>query len=236
MRWLQVLFVPALIGPVVGPPTCGSATREVIVEQPIEFDHEAHLGYLTSGEHRNTMVRMHLEALELDEEDAPAQMWTCTQCHARDQYPRCFGCHELYWERKLRARENVRACVGCHRGAWAGSTANIPTTGACAECHAEPLQTGEGADQAPSAQETLLRRYIERGEQLPWMQINTLPGHVYFSHSAHVRYAEMSCVDCHGDMNSQSVPPTHAIRISMDACVSCHEANGGGTDCLACHK
>jgi len=234
-RWLSALAVPALVGPLAGPPGCGAATREVRVEQPIEFNHQAHVGFLTAGEHRAEMIQMHLEALELDPEDAPEEMWTCTMCHARDEKPQCFGCHELYWKPSLRARTDVRACVGCHRGAWSGGMASIPTVAVCEACHAgEPRTGGEGA--APHAQEVRLRGYLERGQDVPWVQINTAPDHVYFSHSAHVQYGGMDCATCHGDMSLASRPPTHAVALAMDDCLRCHEQRGADTDCIACHR
>ncbi len=72
--------------------------------------------------------------------------------------------------------------------------------------------------------------------ELPWVQINTVPANVYFSHTAHVRYAGVTCTRCQTDVNGLRTPPTSVRVVSMSECLACHAERGASTDCLTCHK
>jgi menaquinone reductase, multiheme cytochrome c subunit len=121
-------------------------------------------------------------------------------------------------------------CVDCHRQADKGTHATLPPVKACLLCHAEAK--GEHPD------EPKIREYAERQEEIPWARVNRLPGHVYFSHVAHVGYAQMECATCHGEMKELQAPVTMSqIRhLDMRACMNCHEEKGASNDCLRCHK
>ena len=231
---LPILAVPALLG--ARPGGCDVMIREVRVEQPVAFGHGAHLTYLRSGQHREEMIGMHLEALELEPEDAPAEMWGCSLCHSVEENRQCLDCHELLLDRELRAREDVRTCVTCHRGAWSGSAATLPGIEVCSACHGESAELILPAEHTPSPEEDRLLDYLRREEDVPWIQLHTTPDHVYFSHVAHVRHAEMACERCHEDVSALTAPPTRVVVFSMDGCVRCHEQEGASVDCLICHQ
>ena len=235
MLLLPAIVAPALLGLL---PAGGDATLEVVVEQPIAFSHKHHLAYFGSGEHRGAMVGMHLEALGLEEEDAPESMWACSACHEPEENSQCMGCHDLLRKSELRNRTEVRACVACHRGAWTGNAATIPGNDVCSSCHGDDtsLPATTAATAFRPEEEELLREYLRRQEDVPWIRINTMPAHVFFSHSAHLRHAAMDCVDCHGDMTQLEDPPTTVTLFSMETCVECHRETGATQDCLICHQ
>ncbi len=61
----------------------------------------------------------------------------------------------------------------------------------------------------PSEREHLVRKLAAEGAALRWTQITRNPGHVYFSHRAHVGIAALECFECHGDVESWKTPPVH---------------------------
>lgn len=121
-------------------------------------------------------------------------------------------------------------CRDCHEDAWTKPYAGFPSTRSCADCHREA--EGDHPD------EPKVREYAKRQEEIPWVQVNRNPGHVYFSHRAHVTFAEMSCESCHGDVASRDEPitiPTEELH-SMDHCMDCHREREASLECMACHK
>ncbi len=127
-------------------------------------------------------------------------------------------------------QEQDLACLDCHAGAEKDQYATLPSMRACALCHKEVK--GE----SPAAAE--VTRYIEEGLVIPWQQVNRVVGHVYFSHKAHVRYGEMACAECHGEMATLETPVTSSQveHLDMEACMDCHQARGAANDCLTCHR
>lgn len=121
-------------------------------------------------------------------------------------------------------------CTSCHTGAREGVYAGIPSIRKCALCHT--------ADRSDPPTPTQLAKYIEKEEEIPWDRINRLPGHVYFSHAAHVKYAEMDCGECHGAMDDPVNPVERPlVRFpDMQVCIDCHSQKQVSSDCLMCHK
>ena len=126
--------------------------------------------------------------------------------------------------------EQDMACTDCHTQAEKGSYATLPRIKACLLCHEEA--------QGENPEEPKVREYAEAGHEIPWIQINRLPGHVSFSHEAHVNYAAISCQVCHGPMELRESPVTepNIEHLDMNRCVACHEEQGASIDCLRCHK
>jgi hypothetical protein len=100
----------------------------------------------------------------------------------------------------------------------------------CRLCHEEAK--GDSAD------EKKVREYLEKQEEIPWVQVNRMPGHVYFSHAMHVKIGKMECSACHGDMAHATEPVTvsQVEKLGMRTCMQCHTERGASNDCLACHK
>ena len=121
-------------------------------------------------------------------------------------------------------------CTDCHRFAAKSVHATLPKLKDCADCHSEP--------QGKNPEEAKVRKYLEEEKEIPWILVNRLPGHVYFSHKAHVGYAEMKCWECHRDMRKVSEPVTKPDigQLTMHKCMECHKEKGVGLDCLKCHK
>ncbi|MCB9916153.1 MAG: cytochrome c3 family protein [Planctomycetes bacterium] len=126
--------------------------------------------------------------------------------------------------------EQDMACLDCHVHAADRPQATLPGLTGCMLCHAEPQ--GEGGRDAA------LREYAERGEPVPWVQVNQVVGHVYFTHAVHVTLAELECSECHGDMTRSTEPPTtsQVEWLTMGACMDCHFERNASNDCNACHK
>jgi len=120
-------------------------------------------------------------------------------------------------------------CTDCHRYVLTGARATIPNIEVCGECHVEPL--------TDSAEEKKLIAYVESGKPIPWRKVYRVPDHVYFSHRRHAALGGIECKRCHGPMAEQTQPVTRpAVRITMDACIDCHDREGVTHDCIACHR
>ncbi len=123
-------------------------------------------------------------------------------------------------------------CTTCHAGAERGVRAGLPALSTCLSCHMRPQ------GDPPSSEEARVRELAASGVPLRWIQVTRNPGHVYFSHGAHVARAGMACAECHGEVTTWTEPPTVPLRhlTSMDACLACHRARGAPTDCVTCHQ
>lgn len=122
------------------------------------------------------------------------------------------------------------ACTDCHTRAERGAHATIPPLKVCMLCHHEKRGT--------HPDEPKIREMARADLEIQWRQVNRLPGHVYFSHAAHVTYAGMDCRECHGDMKEMTEPVTVSQigHLDMNRCVACHREKSASTDCLLCHK
>ena len=148
----------------------GASRRHEPVEQPIPFDHQAHV---------------------------VGQEMDCKDCHSAHEEPHAgFGA--------------IRDCHECHK---------------------------EVQGDADSELQQAVREYGKARRQVPWVQVTRNPGHVYFSHRAHVSLGKMECQECHGDMGARTTPleRPQGHLVSMDACMDCHAARGASLQCAACH-
>jgi hypothetical protein len=219
---------------------CTGREAEVRVLQPMEFPHQPHLAYFSSGEHRAEKIKMHLEIFGGDEPPAELSEGRCVECHD-DLAERlaCAGCHVPFQNAELRNASEVRRCVACHRGAWSASAATIPSVATCQLCHEGGVQVARRDDENALGL-TLVRahntEHASLDQDIPWIQINTMPDNVYFSHTAHVRFGSMACTSCHQDVRDLQSPPSIVRVYSMTECLTCHVQKGVSTDCLTCHK
>ena len=132
------------------------------------------------------------------------------------------------FDHKLHAAKDID-CTYCHEHVENTPYATLPSNGVCLGCHDKAL--------GKSAAEASFLALAAKGP-VPWVQVNRLPGHVYFSHRAHVTFGEISCTECHGDMAQRSEPVTRPqlTHLTMSGCVQCHEKKKARTDCLTCHQ
>lgn len=123
-------------------------------------------------------------------------------------------------------------CADCHPGAVRGSRAGLPALSRCLRCHMRP----QGDPPRPA--ESMVRAAAAQGAAFHWIQVTRNPGHVHFSHGAHVTLAGMTCADCHGDVARWTRPPTAPVAglTDMGRCLACHRARGAPTDCGTCHR
>ena len=120
-------------------------------------------------------------------------------------------------------------CLTCHPGAEDQALAQFPTVAECMDCH------GKARGNHPD--EPKVRAFAERGQEIPWVRVDRLPGHVYFSHAAHVTLAKMKCEDCHQGILSATLALTLPdVHQSMEDCMRCHRERSASNQCKACHK
>ncbi len=122
-------------------------------------------------------------------------------------------------------------CSGCHEFVETEAFAGLPTLDLCMMCHETPL--------SESPEEEKIRRLANGGSPVQWQRLFKQPGHVFYSHRRHVGIAGLECRQCHGDMGDTVVPPTRVLNLTMDDCISCHEASEvatGGEHCVDCHR
>jgi cytochrome c7-like protein len=54
-----------------------------------------------------------------------------------------------------------------------------------------------------------------------WIKIHSLPDHVYFNHSQHIRAGNVQCQTCHGAITEMDEVKQFA-ELSMGWCINCH--------------
>ncbi len=119
-------------------------------------------------------------------------------------------------------------CVTCHEGVETQVRATLPEFDLCMMCHDEPPVTDP-------AEIEMWGRAVDT-EHIDWKRLRTLDDHTYFSHRRHVGMADLECATCHGDMGSQTTPPTRALKpMSMKICMDCHTKENITNDCASCH-
>jgi c(7)-type cytochrome triheme protein len=135
------------------------------------------------------------------------------------------------FDHALHAGREAIGCTSCHPGAERQAGAGLPPLTTCLGCHMKPQ--GEGRPE-----EAAVRELARAGRPLVWVQVTRNPGHVYFSHRAHVALAGMSCADCHGDVTRWQAPPIEPNErlTSMAECQTCHRRKGAALSCATCHR
>lgn len=138
----------------------------------------------------------------------------------------------IAFNHKLHAGDQKIPCTDCHAGAERGVRASLPGIGRCLACHMRPQ------GDKPNPREQAVRELAASRTPVKWTQITRNPGHVYFSHRAHVTIAQMPCGDCHGDVTRWTAPPTEPSEAltSMGACIACHRKEHAPTTCDTCHQ
>jgi formate-dependent nitrite reductase cytochrome c552 subunit len=193
------------------------------------FPHARHLEYFASGRHRAEKIAMHVTIFGGGEAPEPVAQGRCAECHD-DLASRtaCATCHVPFQNAALRARGDKRPCIACHRGTWTGSGPATPSPETCLACHDPDRQPASGGPK--------LSRVALVSPQGPPVRIRTLPANVYFSHRAHVRFADVSCTRCHEQPGAAIDRASARPLMKMTECLRCHKENGAGTDCLVCHR
>ena len=140
----------------------------------------------------------------------------------------------IFFNHKAHIEAEEMECTDCHIYVEKHPHATIPLISVCIDCHSEPP---EDMDERYKEEEEKVRKYADGGKQIPWIKVNRMPGHVYFSHKAHVVWAEMECKDCHRDYTKVEKPVSKPdIHLDMYDCIDCHERKKAEVDCLVCHR
>ncbi|OGU17768.1 MAG: menaquinol oxidoreductase [Geobacteraceae bacterium GWC2_53_11] len=125
----------------------------------------------------------------------------------------------------VHAGNNAIPCLYCHRAADQSRLAGIPSVMECRACHLYISQE--------SAEIKKLIGYWDMKTSIPWVRVNTLPDHVYFSHMMHIR-AGIDCSSCHGQVaGMERISRTASLK--MGWCLGCHRQHRASIDCWTCH-
>ncbi|MGH7144555.1 MAG: cytochrome c3 family protein [Planctomycetota bacterium] len=125
-------------------------------------------------------------------------------------------------------------CEDCHRGVETSPHATFPTIQQCMLCHNTP----KGTDPEEPKVREYAQQYAKDGSGIPWVQVNRLPGYVYYSHAMHVKLGKLDCKTCHGDMSMVTEPVTtpQIDNLTMARCMACHTEHHVDQECVTCHK
>lgn len=135
----------------------------------------------------------------------------------------------ILYNHKKHIEEAGLTCFDCHLRVGIGEKASIPNIEVCQNCHKEPMTN--------SKEEAKLVLYINKKENIPWVQVHQLPDYVYFSHRRHVAMGKIACQECHGNVAGMTLPFSRAaVDLKMEFCTQCHEKNRVNTDCATCHR
>ena len=153
----------------------------------------------------------------------------------------------IYYSHKVHAGTNQISCLYCHGSAQDSKHAAIPSVNVCMNCHmavkeykGDPIVKENGQSVNGTAEIQKLYKYAgwnaekqeynpdNNGDGMPdgsqpiqWVKVHSLPDHVYFNHSQHVKVGKQLCQTCHG--NIQEMPEVYQFsNLSMGWCINCH--------------
>lgn len=109
-------------------------------------------------------------------------------------------------------------CAACHTGAFISPQAGLPPASSCMNCHRHVLSDSPLIEPIRRAADPDYPEYT--GMPIPWVAVNRLAGHAYFSHVAHVTRG-VGCTECHDDIARMDRVGTSRNR-GMKWCTECH--------------
>lgn len=147
----------------------------------------------------------------------------------------------IYYSHKVHAGVNQISCLYCHGNAWESKQATVPSVNVCMNCHktistyekGPKLYDQQGNEINGSAEIAKLYKYAgfdpskpsvwdpSKAKPVEWVRIHSLPDHVYFNHSQHIRAGKVQCQTCHGQIDQMDEVKQFA-PLSMGWCVNCH--------------
>lgn len=144
----------------------------------------------------------------------------------------------IFYSHKVHAGTNQINCLYCHGSAWEGKHATIPSVNVCMNCHltineytGAPIYKEDGTEVNGTAEiqkiyaaagfDPKTKQYSGKTKAIEWTKIHSLPDHVYFNHSQHVRAGKVQCQTCHGEITAMH-EVKQAAELSMGWCVNCH--------------
>ncbi|MBC7946992.1 MAG: c-type cytochrome [Chitinophagaceae bacterium] len=147
----------------------------------------------------------------------------------------------IFYSHKVHAGINQISCLYCHGNAWESKHAAIPSVNVCMNCHktiteytgTDKLINGDGEEVDGTAEIRKLYDYAgfdpknanawdaSKAKPVEWVKIHSLPDHVYFNHSQHVRAGNVQCQTCHGEIQEMDEVKQFS-ELSMGWCINCH--------------
>lgn len=145
----------------------------------------------------------------------------------------------IYYSHTVHAGINQVNCLYCHGGAMEGKHANIPSVNVCMNCHmavneyakGPKLFKDDGTEVNGTAEikklydyagwDPAVNKYTKPGKPIEWVKIHSLPDHVYFNHSQHVKAGGVQCQTCHGEIQKMGEVYQFS-NLSMGWCINCH--------------
>jgi hypothetical protein len=160
---------------------------------------------------------------------------------------------------KVHSGDNKIDCMYCHSDVEKGKSAGIPSTSVCMNCH---VIVREGTNSGKFEIAKVVAS-MDSAKSIEWIRVHSLPDHVFFDHSQHVKVGKLACKECHGDVENMDILKQEK-DLSMGWCIDCHRTknvkigeNGyykhtfaalqkagkdsisvarmGGEDCMKCH-
>ncbi len=144
----------------------------------------------------------------------------------------------------IHAGTNGIDCKYCHNSADKSKSAGIPTVNVCMNCHKQIKGNETQAKEINKIYEAAgfdpegAGAYSGETQNIVWNKVHSLPDHVYFNHSQHVKVGGIDCKQCHGDMTKQKelpqVKPVEELNkiegnvqltkptLTMGWCIECH--------------
>jgi cytochrome c2 len=147
----------------------------------------------------------------------------------------------IFYSHKVHAGINQISCLYCHGAAMDSKHAAIPSVNVCMNCH-KTINTYEKGPKLIKADGTEVNgtREIEKlysyagfdpknaaawdpskAKPIVWTKIHSLPYHVYFNHSQHIKAGKVQCQSCHGEITNMDEVYQFS-ELSMGWCVNCH--------------
>ena len=131
---------------------------------------------------------------------------------------------------RLHTEEEGLECGDCHSRAEDSEDPGMPRPAQCAICH-------NGLDEKKPAEHRVTTLF--EGDRFLTAHAGRQSDEIVFSHQQHATRG-VDCAACHAEVardDGSLAQLGDKMRMSMDACVDCHETGGGPKleDCAACH-
>jgi hypothetical protein len=145
---------------------------------------------------------------------------------SKEVLPKSVAPQPVKFSHKTHAGDLALPCNFCHTGVDKGDDAKIPPVDFCMKCHK--------TIKADSPEIAKLRDASEKGKDIAWVPVYTVPDFVFFGHSTHIK-AGLHCIECHGPVEKRDVLQKE-VSTSMNFCRDCHQQRGARSDCATCHQ
>ena len=148
----------------------------------------------------------------------------------------------IFYSHKVHAGTNQINCLYCHGAAMESKHAAIPSVNVCMNCHkainsysdkSPKLFRTDGTEVNGTREIEKLYSYAgfdpknanawdpSKAKPIAWTKIHSLPDHVYFNHSQHIKAGKVQCQSCHGEITNMDEVYQFS-ELSMGWCVNCH--------------